>query len=73
MEGEALWLWQKRATVQSSEAELTLLPADHRARPEGRAGQVDSMTAKGHVVITSEGVAEPARSSSIAVRAASMC
>ncbi len=43
------------ATVRSSEAELTLLPAGQRAGPAGRAGQVDRMTANGHVVITSEG------------------
>ena len=43
------------ATVRSNEAELTLLEPDNHAGPGGRAGQVDRMTAGGHVVITSGG------------------
>jgi lipopolysaccharide export system protein LptA len=43
------------ATVSSSEVELTLLPPGNHAGPEGRAAQVDRMTARGHVVVSSQG------------------
>jgi lipopolysaccharide export system protein LptA len=43
------------ATVRSSEAELTLLPAGNHAGPQGRAAQVDRIVARGGVSITSEG------------------
>jgi lipopolysaccharide export system protein LptA len=41
------------ATVSSREAELTLLPPGNHASSEAGAGQVDRMTARGHVVIVS--------------------
>ncbi|HWE86410.1 MAG TPA: LptA/OstA family protein [Terracidiphilus sp.] len=41
------------ATVTAHEAELTLLPPGNHAGSDGHAGQVDRMTARGHVVIES--------------------
>lgn len=41
------------ATVNAREAQLTLLPPGNHAGTDGRAGQVDRMTARGHVVIVS--------------------
>lgn len=43
------------ATVNSSEAELELLPPGNHEGAEGRAAQVDRMTARGHVAIAWEG------------------
>jgi lipopolysaccharide export system protein LptA len=43
------------ATSQSSEVELILLPPGNHAAKDGGAGQVDRMTAKGAVTLTSEG------------------
>jgi len=42
------------ATTSSDEVELTLLPPDNRGG-DGAAGQIESMAASGHVVITSQG------------------
>lgn len=41
------------ATVTAREAQLTLLPPGNHAGSDGHAGQVDRMTARGHVVIVS--------------------
>jgi lipopolysaccharide export system protein LptA len=43
------------AASVSNEVELTLLPAGNHAGKDGGQAQVDRMTAKGHVVVTSEG------------------
>ncbi|MGA3083003.1 MAG: LptA/OstA family protein, partial [Terracidiphilus sp.] len=43
------------ATSTSNEVEITLLPAGSRAGKESGQSQVDRMTARGHVVLTSEG------------------
>ncbi len=43
------------ATSASNEVEVTLLPAGNRAGKDGGQAQVDRMTARGHVVLTSEG------------------
>jgi lipopolysaccharide export system protein LptA len=43
------------ASSTSNEAELVLLPAGNHAGKDGGAAQVDRMTARGHVVVTSEG------------------
>jgi lipopolysaccharide export system protein LptA len=43
------------ATSVSNEVEVTLLPLGKNARKEGGQAQVDRMTARGHVVLTSEG------------------
>jgi lipopolysaccharide export system protein LptA len=39
----------------SNEVELVLLPPGNHAGKDGAAAQVDRMTARGHVVVTSEG------------------
>lgn len=41
------------ATVSSSQAELVLLPPGNHAAENGGAAQVDKMTARGHVVVSS--------------------
>jgi lipopolysaccharide export system protein LptA len=43
------------ATSTSNRVELFLLPAGNRSGAEGVQGQVDRMTASGHVVLTSQG------------------
>ena len=43
------------ATTFSNEVELVLLPPGNHAGKDGGAAQVDRMTARGHVVVTSEG------------------
>lgn len=43
------------ATSNSDTAELTLLPAGNHAGKDGGQGQVDTLTAIGHVAVTSEG------------------
>jgi lipopolysaccharide export system protein LptA len=43
------------ATSVSDEAELLLLPPGNHAGKDGGSAQVDRMTARGHVVVTSEG------------------
>jgi lipopolysaccharide export system protein LptA len=43
------------ATTVSSEVELILLPPGNHAGKDGAAAQVDRMTARGHVTVTSEG------------------
>jgi lipopolysaccharide export system protein LptA len=43
------------ATSVSSELDLLLLPPGNHAGPDGSQAQVDRMTARGHVVLTSEG------------------
>ena len=43
------------ATSTSNEVEVTLLPAGKAAGKDGGEGQVDHMTARGHVVLTSGG------------------
>jgi lipopolysaccharide export system protein LptA len=43
------------ATSASNEVELVLLPPGNHAGKDGSAAQVDRMTARGHVVVTSEG------------------
>jgi lipopolysaccharide export system protein LptA len=43
------------ATSTSNEVEVTLLPAGKAANKESGQAQVDHMTARGHVVLTSEG------------------
>ena len=43
------------ATSSSSEVELVLLPAGNHAGKDGGESQVDRMTARGHVVVSSEG------------------
>jgi lipopolysaccharide export system protein LptA len=43
------------ATSVSNEAELILLPPGNHAGKDGSQGQVDRMTARGHVVVTSGG------------------
>jgi lipopolysaccharide export system protein LptA len=43
------------ATTSSSDLELILLPPGNHAGKDGAAGQVDSMTSRGHVVVTSQG------------------
>ncbi|MDR3750515.1 MAG: LptA/OstA family protein [Terracidiphilus sp.] len=43
------------ATSVSNEVELTLLPPGNHAGKDGAAGQVDRMTARGRVTLTSEG------------------
>jgi lipopolysaccharide export system protein LptA len=43
------------ATSESSEVELLLLPVGNHAGKDGGQAQVDRMTARGHVVVTSEG------------------
>ncbi|HVZ83060.1 MAG TPA: LptA/OstA family protein [Terracidiphilus sp.] len=43
------------ATTRASEVELVLLPPGNHAGPNGGAAQVDRMTARGHVVIESQG------------------
>ena len=43
------------ATTVSSEVELTLLPPGNHAGKDGAAAQVDRMTARGHVSVTSQG------------------
>jgi len=43
------------ATSVSNEVELTLLPPGNHAGKDGAAGQVDHMTARGRVTLTSEG------------------
>jgi lipopolysaccharide export system protein LptA len=39
----------------SNEVEIVLLPPGNHAGPDGSAGQLDSLTARGHVVVTSNG------------------
>ncbi|HWG19921.1 MAG TPA: LptA/OstA family protein [Terracidiphilus sp.] len=43
------------ATTSSNEAEIVLLPPGNHAAPDGGSAQVDRLTARGRVVITSEG------------------
>ena len=43
------------ATTISSEVELILLPPGNHAGKDGAAAQVDRMTARGHVVVSSQG------------------
>jgi len=43
------------ANSQSNEVELLLLPPGNHAGKDGGASQVDRLTARGHVVVTSEG------------------
>jgi lipopolysaccharide export system protein LptA len=43
------------ATTSSNDLELLLLPPGNHAGKDGAAGQVDSMTSRGHVVVTSQG------------------
>jgi lipopolysaccharide export system protein LptA len=43
------------ASSVSKEVELLLLPAGNHAAPDGGSAQVDRMTARGHVVVTSNG------------------
>jgi len=43
------------ATVNSNELELLLLPTGNHAGKDGGAAQVDRMTARGHVVVASQG------------------
>jgi lipopolysaccharide export system protein LptA len=43
------------ASSTSNEVELVLLPPGNHAGKDGGAAQVDRMTARGHVVVTSEG------------------
>jgi lipopolysaccharide export system protein LptA len=43
------------ATSNSDAAELTLLPAGNHTGKDGGQGQVDTLTATGHVAVTSEG------------------
>jgi len=43
------------ASSVSNEVELTLLPPGNHAGKDGGQAQVDRMTARGHVVVTSEG------------------
>ena len=43
------------ATTTSSEVELVLLPPGNHAGKDGAAAQVDRMTARGHVVVSSQG------------------
>jgi lipopolysaccharide export system protein LptA len=42
------------ATTVSSEVDLVLLPPGNHAGKDGAAAQVDTMTARGHVTITSQ-------------------
>jgi lipopolysaccharide export system protein LptA len=43
------------ASSKSSEVELVLLPPGNHAGPDGGSAQVDRMTARGHVVVSSNG------------------
>lgn len=43
------------ATIRSSELELTLLPPGNHAARDGGAAQVDTMSARGHVAVVSQG------------------
>jgi len=43
------------ATTAANEVELILLPPGNHAGKDGAAAQVEQMTARGHVVITSQG------------------